>query len=479
LIYFIFFHKEQIGQLFKNAKAGFQQYSILKRMLVLGSSGMVLIYLAVALYAASFPLHLIQEFDAINYHVTMPRQHLIQGSWAHIPWSVADLYLMPLNYALAPYILASFLPNKMIHFCFLIGLLGCVFLLVKVLSKGCTVRASLAVLAVMASHMIMIQAGTAMMDIIMLYCFIASLHSFLSGRYVLAAFELSFFVWSKAFIAPQFFIIFGMTSILILFAKRNGFIIPESVFWKPEAVKKIVLIFIIGSFVISGPFLLRSYYYTGTPLFPFGLGITTPVAEYEKDHWQKIEEKAKVLIMTKDNYGHGRSLADFIKHFWLLAVPEKGVNNAFDYPVGLVYLLLLGPFLYFFFKGLSQKELSVLSVIIILWWITWWFGSQQSRFLLVPMILMLVVTLAGLFEVSRVLKFLIVLALSIELLSLINAHRADWGKAHEQVLRPNDRELIALKDQASRTVILDFPDTAFSPVAVDVKGVDSDFVISR
>jgi hypothetical protein len=78
--------------------------------------------LMVSLWASLLPPHLMQEMDALNYHYTLPRQHLILGSFAHLPWSVADLWTHSLQFALAPYWFVTSLPNKIPQFIFMLGL---------------------------------------------------------------------------------------------------------------------------------------------------------------------------------------------------------------------------------------------------------------------------------------------------------------------------------------------------------------------
>jgi len=56
----------------------------------------------------------------------------------------------------------------------------------------------------------------------------------------------------------------------------------------------------------------------------------------------KVIKAEQADLAMKDAYGLKRSLPGFVKHFWLVAVPEQGVNNRFDYPLGLIYLLCLG-----------------------------------------------------------------------------------------------------------------------------------------
>src|SRR3989338_4436507 len=95
------------------------------------AGGVAFLILLCSLYAASLPPHLVQESDALNYHYTLPRQHLVLNSFQHITWSSADLFLLPLQFALSPYWFAAGLPNKLPQFIFLIGIIAMVASLVK------------------------------------------------------------------------------------------------------------------------------------------------------------------------------------------------------------------------------------------------------------------------------------------------------------------------------------------------------------
>ena len=437
------------------------------------------IYLVVGLYASFLPPHLIQETDALMYHITIPRQHLLWHSFGHIPWSVADLFLLPLDYALSPFELATMLPNKLIQFIFFAGSLGCVFHLVYILSGRVLHRAWLGVLAVMACHAVAIQVGLAMLDLVMLYCFLAFIHSLLVGRWTLAAIELAFFFWSKSFIPLQMVVIGLVLGSILFWALKNNFSINEVLVPSPRERKIFMLGFAIASLGIALPHLIKSFYYTGTPLYPFGVGFLSPLAISSPEHWHSILQKAGMSLSVKDTYGHGRSIVAFIKHLWLIAVPEHRVNNAFDYPVGLIYLLVLGPFLSHFIGSLKSKRLPVLSMFVLIWWLTWWFGSQQSRFLLVPICMMIILTISFLPKISKVLIVLIILALGLEVVSLVDANRHDWGKPFSQLLRDQDRKILELQPSVGALdVKLDFPDVAFAPYPVTVIKSDSVFVIT-
>lgn len=452
--------------------------SLAIKAMIITAAVLGLAYLGIGLYASLLPPHLVQENDALTYHLTLPRQHLLRHSFQHIPWSTPDLFLLPLDYALSPFELATMWPNKWVQFIFFAGSLGLVFRLTYILSGQILLRAWIAVMAVMACHAIAIQVGLAMLDLVMLYCFLAFLHSLLTGRFGLAAVEFAFFFWSKSFIPFQMIIMGAIVGMAIFWALKNGYTCDELPIFNKVGRKIFFTVFVAASLGIALPHLIKSFYYTGTPFYPLGIGFLPPFVHYTPDHWHALLQRAADCMSVKDNYGHGRGVWAFIKHFWLMAVPEQGVNNSFDYPVGIIYLLVLAPFLAQVFRSFKSRKLPVLSLIVMSWWLVWWFGSQQSRFLLVPICLMIILTLSHMPKVSRVLTVLIILALGLETVSLMNAHRSDWGKPLIRVLRDKDKKLIDLKPPAGADELqLDFPDLAFAASPVRVSGSDSVYVI--
>jgi hypothetical protein len=74
---------------------------------------------------------------------------------------------------------------------------------------------------------------------------------------------------------------------------------------------------------------------------------------------------------------------------------------------------------------------------------SWWFGSQQSRFLFVPLLLMYILILAEV-RMTPILMGVVLVALLLTTLSVTRAHRWDWGKSREEVLRPKDREMLEM-----------------------------------
>jgi len=430
-----------------------------------------------AFYASLLPPHLVQEGDVLNYHITLPRQHLLRGSFNHIPWSSADLFLLPLDFALAPFWLATSLPNKIPQFFSLIGLLAVSGSLAWRLSYKQVWPTVLLIIAVIGTHSVGIQAGTGMLDILTCYLFLAAIDSFLNRRFILGSVELCFYLWSKPFMLVQSLVIFIVCALFCF------------ILWKLKVVKEIEItpgkkikelmnrnksvfirtmgMFCVLSLLVAGPFIVKSLRYSGTPLFPVGVGTFENLSVYKSpQRWNELKQKAENMLATRDQYGSGWNMLEFMKHFWLAAVPEKGVNNRYDYPLGLMYLLFLGPFVFFFFSSLRRNTLSLLSLWVIVYWVVWWYGIQQTRFLLVPLILMYLVVVLYIGKPSRIMLGSMLVAVLLVSISVYRAHNQDFGRWGEATLRPKDKELIQSgKDNPSMIPV--FFDLAYATFIVD------------
>lgn len=442
--------------------------------------------LACALYASFLPPHLMQESDALNYHYTLPRQHLIRGDFQHIVWSSADLFLMPLQTALAPFWFATPLPNKIPQFFFLLGVVLIPMKWVRRSGRP-LLSAGLTGLAVMGSHAIGVQMGTAMLDLAICYLFLAAVDSMMEGRWDLAVLEAVFCFWAKPLLPVQWGVVLALTIILAWGARGLGFsvgIFPARLnIPRPQRVFRLWATFLLLSLVIAGPFMVRSVHRAGTPLFPVGAG-DWPGMEVPKnsEYYQSISNSARAHLNIRNAYGSGRSAMEFIKHVWLVAVPEDGVTNRFDYPLGLPFLLLAGPFGVYLFRSLQKKVFPAAGVFVGLCWMSWWFSTQQSRFLYVPLILIFVIVLMSI-PPSRVLAGCLLIALGMNALSVIRAHRPDWGKPPEEVLRPQDREILEqnrlyLGSGRTEAVVLPGHHAAFARFPVMVAHEKSPFVLS-
>lgn len=423
------------------------------RLLLVIGICLSLFILAIFLYASLLPPHLVQEEDVLNYHYTFPRQHLIRNSFAYIPWSTADLFPFEVQAGLAPFWFVTQLPNKFPQFLFLLAIPFISVRLLSHLGKFDYLKKALVVFAVLGAHHVAIQGGTAMLDIVLAYLFLAALDSLLSGNWEMAAVEFVFYFWSKSFIPLQMIAVLGALVVLIFVFRKFGcqvylgFSKQATVLNKDfqKIPKKFFVLFGVLSIVIAGPFLWKSVQISGSPLYPFFVGSMPYFQNVDEQplDWSTFVAAANFDLSMKDAFGLPRTVGNFIQHFWLVGVPQEGVNNVFDYPLGLVYLLCIGPFIWYTARSLLKREISVLAFFIIIVWMSWWFGSQQSRFLFVPLFLMYVIVIAQL-KSSRVFFVIIVLALFFSSVSVFRAHRPDFGKSALSLLRPQDQKFVSL-----------------------------------
>jgi hypothetical protein len=407
--------------------------------------------LIITAWASALPPHLEQEGDAINYHYAMPRQHLVRHSFEHIPWATADLRLLPIQTALAPYWFSSSLPNKFPQFLFLIGLLMILARLVFRLSQGNSwLGPCVACLAVIGSHGFGIQFGTAMLDIPICYLFLAALDSALDGNGVWAAIELAFFALSKSFMPFQLAGLVAATLALFCIDRRDWLHVE----WPATLGRKSfnVLTFAVVCVVAGFPFFLNSFLHTGSPLVPFFVGIFKPRIAHSAAFINALSISATQQLATRAMFGQARSLIGLLTSWWWIAVPEKGVNNRFDYPLGLPWLIFLAPFAITVIYTLWRRRLSLVAFLAVCFLLSWWLGSQETRYLYLPLILMIVTVLTETsLSKSAILLAALTVALSLNFVSMYRSNRASFGKPVLSILRPADRDLVLMSQHLGPT----------------------------
>ncbi len=440
-------------------------------------AGLISCFLLLRVFLESLlPPHLMQESDAMNYHLSMPRQHLITGSFAHIPWSADDLFFLTLDFALAPFWFVSALPNKFPQFIFFLGLLGVVFSLSRQL-KGSVTASMLAVLALLGSHGHGIQMGSAMLDLTVCYLFLAALDSFLRRQKWLFIIEFTFFVWAKSLVLLQVAALILVLGIIYLVMKKMGGKTVSLDFEQPVSAadrKQYASFFretagwiLLVSAFVAGPFMAKSLYYAGTPFFPVGVGtFAHPGIKEGSLQWTSLVASADYMTHTVSHEAFGRSVVDFLRHLWIIAVPEESVNNTFDYPLGLTYLIFLGPFLFFLGRSVRNKEFVLLPWLVVAYWMLWWLSMRETRFLYAPVVLMFIVVASQLKRPSKILMSVLLAALLFNTVSVSRASKVYVGPAGA-ILRSEDRKLVDisrqyLKDGRSDAVEVESTEVAYA-----------------
>lgn len=342
---------------------------ILFKMLLL----VCLVMFALAAYESRLPPRHPQEFDAINYHMALPRQHMLAGSLSHIPWSSADLWPLPVQYGLAPFWFMGPTLHKVPQF------LAAAWAFLMLLSLGRRLapgeyRGWVPALAVFTTHGVMIQLGTAMLDLANLYFLLASLHSIQRRKPVLMGVNLAVYASAKAFHPAQVAVGLLALGAIALVARRN--VVARVRRLAPAlALAFVVILLLLGRSSVVG--LDRA----GTPLFPFGACMVASARGCQGEPGIEIRASAAAQVQTADAYGVGRGPLAFAQHLWLVSVPTSWVNNQYDYPLGLAWLFLVVMLAFAGYQWLATRRLPPFAALTLIAWGLFWVGSHQSRWL--------------------------------------------------------------------------------------------------
>lgn len=364
--------------------------------------------LALTLYSSLRPPFLPQEYDLINYQMGVPRQLLIRKSLGWIDWSVADLWPMAMQWGMAPLSLALGTINKLPQFLFSLGGALCMYriagqLLPQQISR---LAQALPCLVFFSAHGVAIQLGTGMMDLPALYLLLLCLTSLLEKRYVIAALSLAVYVSSKAFHPFQIAAVLTGGLAWLAFAGSGGEKGPIFTRFLPAlAIFSVLLLARSASISIEA---------TGTPLFPFGACRLGQAALCTPEKREILEQSAAQLLSTRDKYGLGRGPLAFFEHLWRVSVPTRGVNNEYDYPLGLSWILML---VLLAFSGIGGKWRHPLLQLALAFWVLWWLNSHQSRWLYPVLAFGLLATIPMQLRAQRVLPPLIAISFAFTLLS--------------------------------------------------------------
>lgn len=485
-IFVLFREKASIRDALKEYGAWFQSLHPFDRLMCGAICALILGILFITGYASMLPIHLQQEGDALNYHYSLTRQHLILGSFAHIPWSGFDLFLLPVNFALAPYWFVTEFPNKIPQFIFFAGLILIMTGLVRHWQKKMTFSVLLALALLFGSHGHGIQFGSAMLDLINCYLFLAMIHSFIHRVHWLFIIEACFYFWAKPFMPLQTIFLILVFGLIVVITRKLGFkeigwgfhdILDKDFFHQTRHfLKRCILGLILVFSAVGGPFVLKSLYYAGTPLFPFVPGMLKVHAIPDGSiAWNSVLAMSQYSMeFVRNTYGHGRSLWDFFAHFWLISVPSQGVNNAFDYPLGLSYLLALGPFVILLLKSVRERKIVIFPWLTLVFWTVWFMGSQQTRWLYAPVLIVFLSVSATIIRPSRILMGVLLVAVFLNFVSIFRAHSPDLKKTQQDIFREKDRALIELSRQyiASEQkgyVVLDDSEVAYAQFPVMIR----------
>jgi hypothetical protein len=402
-----FLRNRPLEPLLRELKTSWQRYRLVTIAYLLCFSCLAL-ELSLGLFSALRPPHLPQDYDAIHYQMGIPRQLLLRHSLSWIRWSVADLWPMALQWGMAPLSLAFSTVNKLPQFFCALGAAACLLRLARRLQPGesALLPLTLPLLAFFGAHGVMIQLGAGLMDLPAQYLLLLGLLSLLERRYFVAALALAVYTGSKAFHPFQMGAVaaFGL---VWLWRARIPFPLP-----------RFASLFLALTVLLLARSSLVSLQATGTPLFPFGACRIAQGELCSGKSREILEESTQGLLGTRDLYGNGRGPLAFMQHLWRVAVPSSGVNNEFDYPLGLPWLLLMVLLGFSLARGGRRDPMVQLTL---LFWLLWWLNSHQSRWLYPVLAFGFLATLPLMIQARRFFPFLLATSLVFSLISQVRS----------------------------------------------------------
>ncbi len=387
----------------------------------------VLMFL-ISIWQGFYPPHHPQEYDAINYSMGLARQHLLAGTFNHLRWSAADLWPSALQWGFAPIWFMGKNFNKLPQ------VLAAVFGFILMIDIGRTLLPNtylsyIPALAFYTTQGVMIQLGTAQFDLTQLCFLLAFLHGYVkkTGLFWMAL-NLALFSTAKSFSLGQVFLVAGIIIFIEYFQN------PNRLFLAIKGSKKLILFFGIFSSMLLARSTFVSLDRAGTPFSPIKNCLLNKLGGCQSESGEAIRNSGDCHMKTRDAYGLGRGIKSFFIHLWAISVPSKGVNNEWDYPLGLGWLIMIVLLIFQIPDWIKSLNVPILPVISFSFWLVWWMTSQQSRWLYPAMALGWLAALPILNRVkSRVLGSLLVISASLSLVSEVRAFRSDFGKTPSQV----------------------------------------------
>ncbi len=330
-------------------------------------------------FESRLPPHLIQERDAINYHMTIPYQHLLQGSLAHLKWSVADLWPMSIQFGLTPAWTMTRHFQKFPQYIFSVWSLWLAISLGRRLYPH-SYLGWIPALAVFTTHGVSMWFGNATLELVNFYFLLAFVHSFFISPWI-AALHLALFATAK--VINIFFVGFSCVMITTFY-----FFTQKELLYL--FIKKNIRIFLIA-FVFALILLSRSMWVSlervGTPVFPFAPCLFSSFPGCQGPLLKESLYAAELMVRARDGFGvatAGRNLTGFLTHLWKVSVPDWGsTTNEFVHPLGMAWVLwVILAFAHLWGWIKKKQALGFYFILAISFWGIWWLGSQQARWLI-------------------------------------------------------------------------------------------------
>ncbi len=308
------------------------------------------------------------EWDALSYHLTVPKTYLMAHRIFYIPYDHHSNFpfLLQMLYTLMLGV-NSVGGAKLCHW-------GCGVLLalsVYTFARRQDVTATghrtgqIAALLVVASPVVLWEAGIAYVDLATALFTWLALYAITIGRdrTILAALLIGFAISTK-------WTVLGFWGILLVGVVAADIVREKRI---TAGLLKRVAVFAAVSLALAAPWLLRSYLYTGSPVYPYFYGI------FGGRFW--TPENAAQYTADQANLGMGKNLLYLLLAPWLLNV-EPTIRKFNEYPFGFVLalapILLAAPLIP---RKWNHTQIA-LGFFAFASYIFWFFLVQGTRYLL-------------------------------------------------------------------------------------------------
>lgn len=330
-------------------------------------------FIIVLLTALSPPI----DWDGLAYHLAVPKLYILAHKiyWVKFIHHSNFPFLMEMLYTI-PLILGMVDACKLFHLTFALLIL---MLLYSQLLKHSRVGGILALLFLTQTVLFAWESTIAYNDLAFSFYILFAFVAFLEEEFLLAGVAMGFALGTK-----HLALSFLLAIILLLPFYKEGRL-SLKVDWK--RLYKRVGVFLLPAILLAIPWYLKSYLYTGNPVYPFLYNI------FGGKLWSA--EAASAYREAQLSMGTGRDIVSFLLLPWNLTFhPEK----FFD-PGANRFFALIGPSFLAFLPILFWDPISLLFVLIS--GIQWFFLSQNIRYLL-PILVSLALPLAkGLCDLWR------------------------------------------------------------------------------
>jgi hypothetical protein len=347
-----------------------KDYNVLKQWISFnGYLSFILLFFIFLSLGISFVISLSPPkfFDALGYHLAIPNQYLIIGKIVYFPHSALSNYpfLIQMLFTMALLLKGEILA-KLIVFAFFPLTLIAIYGISRHFWSSATSIYATAIAATIPSAIQM--ATLAMVDLPLAFFLLLALFSLIywikkfSYKWLIASSIFSGFALGIKYTA--FFYALGLLSILIIL---YGFMNKRGI----KNIIKALLIFAIITIIVSSPWWIKNYVYTGNPFFP------AFYKYFGGKNWSQAQE-------TKLQQNTANDIIDKLDILSLLKIPLLlNVNPIIFGLVGSspgVILFIFFPLLFFYIKKekLIQILLSFSSLFLIIWLLTF----KQGRFAL-------------------------------------------------------------------------------------------------